>query len=173
MAHAPEVTTEPALLLGGNTNDLTVAARIRSFDEGIKAEPDAFMESCRTLGGVAVEHMDASEPADAEKVEHLTISLKGFLERNDLVHTEFDPESDDAIYEHPGVLGLIRTVKNTKGHTRKSGGKIQHIENPNSVILRDNLSALKLFLYAKRVKQWNETQAAVDSLSPDHGNGAA
>ena len=158
-----EISTPPALLI--STDDLTVASRIRELDKNIHASPEAFLESCHRLGGIAVEHM-TNDPV-AHESEPTTKQLKEFLDNNDLAHAEFDPESDDAIYSHAGVMDLIKATRSAKGQRVKQGGKYVPRENTQAVENRNNASVLKLYLYAGRVQQWESR------LNTSTDNGAA
>ena len=167
---APVIETRPTLSI--STRELERATRIRELSRTINANPEQFAQSCRLLGGLAVSHMTETTVLGLGAAdEDSATRLQTFLANNDLRHTTFDDETDDAVYSHAGVTELTRTLmsKNASSQRVKQGQNYVARENVYAVELRDSLSALKLFLYAERVALWQKQQGGGSKT----GDGAA
>jgi hypothetical protein len=159
-------------LLQTYTSDLGARGRIRELDGLIAEDPIVFMAACRELGGEAVKHManqDTELSLDTERVQTVVPKLSEFLRNNDLLHVDFDPDSDTAVYGDPSVRRMISTVQGAKSRIKKQGSKHIVEENPNAVGLRDGLSALKLYLFAKRKADWARQQASANTTMGHNG----
>lgn len=168
---AEQITDAPSLIIA--TPDEAASNRIKDIDRAVYGDPDSFMQACRLMGGQAIEHMPLeadAQNAHPKVVKYFSTQLRGFLENNDLAKVEFDQASNDAIYDHPSVKDLIKITRAQKSQRVKLGRDYVNRENEQAVISRDSLNVLKLFLYAKRTKQW---QAELRAEDQPEQNGAA
>lgn len=141
----------PMLQIG--TPDRDIAIRIYNLDMSIREYPEAFMQVCRSVGGLALEYMpdqDSATQQDITVTTELTEKLSIFLDKRDLKHAAFDPDSTEMIYDHAGVMKLQRQARS----------------NPEAIT---SGSVLQLYLYAKRAKEWQAQKMQKSELR----NGAA
>lgn len=151
------ITTRPTL--EPDTDQPDTIARIRELDRSIHHDPESFMHACRMAGGAAVEFMTSDKETplkDYKKVEVIATKLGNFIGHTDIRSVAFDSESEDAVYDDDRAQAMSLRVQAAKSQQIKRGSKTEHRENPKARELRDNQSALLLFLYAQRTSQWKE-----------------